>query len=285
MATLIRVEDMRGGYLQLVENVLSRGVPQKSRNGDTLEVTDMIIEFASPDKAIPCGIGRRGYSNALAALEGLQLVAGETYDDLMVKVAPNTERFREDDGMFHGGYGRRIGTQMGTIVERLKADHDTRQAVVTIWDPALDAQGGKRDHPCTCLFNWRIRNGRLLMSTFQRSMDIHWGLPYDIVMFCTLQLTMAAYLGVECGPYTHHAASFHAYTKDLPALRGLRPFDGEDLRLQPLLAAGYGSWAEVQTRARYVAAVASGALESPQAGALRAGESWFIDTILKKVRA
>jgi thymidylate synthase len=249
LAQLLRIADNRAGYLQLVDYVRKQGRKQASRNGDTLEVDDMVIQLLDPTKAIPSGVGRRNYSLALAHLEGLQLVAGDTYDDLMVQIAPNTDRFRENDGKFHGAYGRRISGQMPVIVERLKEDPDTRQAVVTLWNPELDALGGKSDHPCTCLFNWRVREGKLLMSTFMRSQDVHWGWPYDVVMFTTLQLTMAAYLGVEPGAYTHHAASFHIYTKDLPALSALQPYNGSDLRVQPLSTRDCVTWADVMKRA------------------------------------
>jgi len=280
VAQLIRIDDNRGGYHQLVDYVLERGRKQSSRNGDTLEVNDMIIELANPTKALPVGIGRANYSNALAALEGLQLVAGTTYDDLMVKVAPSTGQFREDDGMFHGGYGRRIGEQMNIITERLAKDHDTRQAVVTIWNPKFDSVGGKKDHPCTCLFNWRIRDGKLLMSTFMRSQDVHWGWPYDVVMFCTLQLTMAKYLGVECGPYTHHAASFHIYTKDVPQLRVLTPWNGEDVLIGPVGNGTAESWSDVQLDARALieAAVADDELED-----MSNDERWYYDVLQRRL--
>lgn len=284
MASLIRIENCRGGYRDLVDYVMTRGVPQRSRNGDTLEVTDMLIELAYPDKSIPCGINRKGYSHALAALEGLQLVAGETYDDLMVKIAPNTEQFREDDQMFHGGYGRRIGEQMEVIVERLQKDPDTRQAVVTLWNPGLDLEPGKKDYPCTCLFNWRVREGKLLMSTFMRSQDVHWGWPYDVVMFTTLHLTMASFLGVEPGPYTHHAASFHIYTKDTPALRTLQPWNGEDLRLGPINTEGCETWHEVMEQAR---TIVHGAIDDTAIAelGLTNAERWYFESMQKKLRS
>lgn len=257
MAALIRIEDNREGYHTIIDYVLARGRKQASRNGDTLEVTDMSIELADPTKSIPCGINRRGYSTALAALEGLQLVAGQTYDDLMVKVAPNTEQFREDDtGEFHGGYGRRIESQIRTVIDKLNKDRDTRQAVVTIWDPKLDAAGGKKDHPCTTQFNWRVREGRLLMTTTMRSQDAHWGWPYDVVMFSTLHLTIAKFLGVEVGPYVHNVASFHIYTKDIPAMNSLMPWNGEDTRLAPIDVSGCKTWHDAQRTARRIVTTA-----------------------------
>lgn len=282
MAQLLRIDDNRGGYHQLVDFVMERGAKQPSRNGDTLEVNDMVIELADPTRAIPSGVGRKGYSNALAALEGLQLVAGKTYDDLMVQVAPATEQFREDDDLFHGGYGRRIGEQMRPIVERLKSDRATRQAVVTIWDPALDTEDGKRDYPCTCLFNWRVRNGQLLMSTFMRSQDVHWGWPYDVVMFTMLQLTMAAYLGVEAGPYVHHAASFHIYTKDLDAFRPMHPFDGTDTRIGPIDTSDCATWEDVQRRADDLVQTAA-KRDDAQLSTPSPYEQWYVDAIRKRL--
>lgn len=280
MAQLIRIEDNRNGYRTLVDYVRTYGKRQPSRNGDTLEVSDMIIELSDPTKSIPSGIGRTGYSNALAILEGLQLVAGKTYDDLMVQVAPNTDQFREDDGRFHGGYGRRIGEQMVPIVERLKQDHDTRQAVVTIWNPELDTEPGKKDYPCTIMFNWRIRDDKLLMSTFMRSQDVHWGWPYDVVMFTFLQHAMASYLNVGLGPYTHHAASFHIYTKDLEALNRLIPYHGEDLRLPYLALDSCRTWEQVQLRAH---ALVESATRGEELIALQHGERFIYDTLRKKL--
>lgn len=280
MAQLIRIEDNRGGYTRLVDFVKQYGRRQESRNGPTLEVDDMIVELLDPTKSIPSGIGRKSYSTALAALEGLQLVAGRTYDDLMVQVAPNTEQFREDDGMFHGGYGRRIGEQMHDIVDRLWDDHDTRQAVVTIWDPALDTVGGKKDYPCTIMFNWRIRENKLMMSTFMRSQDVHWGWPYDVVMFTSLQLAMASYLEVGVGTYTHHAASFHVYTRDLDTLNRLTPYNGEDLRLPAITTDGCGSWGQVQNRAQLIVASAE---KGEELAPLRRGEKWYYDVLRRRI--
>lgn len=282
MAALIRIEDNREGYHTILDYVLTRGSKQASRNGATLEVTDLTLELADPTKAIPCGINRKGYSLALAALEGLQLVAGQTYDDIMVKVAPNTEQFREDDGEFHGAYGRRIEAQIRTVIDKLKKDHDTRQAVVTIWDPQLDAAGGKKDHPCTTQFNWRVREGKLLMTTTMRSQDAHWGWPYDIVMFSTLHQTIAQFLGVEVGPYVHNVASFHIYEKDKPALNTLMPWNGEDVRLGPVDVTGAKTWIEAQRAARRIVTTAQANRGVPTA-ARGTSSQWYHDVLRRKL--
>jgi hypothetical protein len=54
-----------------------------------------------------------------------------------------------------------------------------------------------------------------------RSNDAWYGLSYDVFMFTTLQRTIADVLGIEAGPYTHHAYSLHVYERDLSAIDAL----------------------------------------------------------------
>jgi thymidylate synthase len=101
--------------------------------------------------------------------------------------------------------------QLPIIVERLREDPDTRQAVITLWDPEFDAHGGKKDHPCTSLFNFRIRDGKLNMSTFMRSNDAIHGWTFDLIQFSMLMQSIASSLQVGVGTYSHHVGSFHIY--------------------------------------------------------------------------
>jgi thymidylate synthase len=114
--------------------------------------------------------------------------------------------------------------QLPRAVERLKLDPDSRQAVVSIWDPLYDMQD-TRDLPCTLNFNFRIRNDKLNMSTTMRSNDVWLGAAYDVFMFTQLQCTVANALGVEVGTYTHHAYSFHIYERNVEAMEQLHDYD------------------------------------------------------------
>lgn len=209
MAELVRIGDATSGYRTILDTLLTKGHKQESRNGNTIEVEDLVIELEHPQLAVVGG-ARPGYNQAIGAVEGLQLIAGISDSSLTCEIQPNFRNFM-DNGEFWGAYGPRTVGQFSVIADRLRADPDTRQAIVTLWDPKHDAHGGKKDHPCTTAFNFRMRDGRLNMTTFMRSNDVYWGWPYDVYQFAMLQLTMANVLGAEIGTYTHHAASFHIY--------------------------------------------------------------------------
>lgn len=211
MAELVRVPNNHEGYVDVLNTLFERGREQKSRNGNTIEVQDLIIEVENPHEMAPNGV-RPGYNVAIGWVEGLQLIAGISDSALTAQVQPNFRNYMEHDtGEFWGAYGPRLVDQLPIIAGRLAADPDTRQAVTTLWDPKHDAAGGKKDHPCTTAFVFQVRDGRLNMSTLMRSNDLWWGWPYDSQQFAMLQLTLSGVLEIPVGTYTHHAVSAHLY--------------------------------------------------------------------------
>lgn len=211
MAEVVRVRDNHEGYFEILAKLFSKGTRQPSRNGETLEIEDLIIEVENPVYAAPNGV-RPGYNHAIGLVEGLQLLAGVSDAALTAEIQPNFRNFIEDDtGRFWGAYGPRTRDQFPIITKRLRADPDTRQAVITLWDPEFDALGGKKDHPCTTAFFFLIRQGKLNMKTVMRSSDLWWGVPYDFVQFSMVHQSMAAVLNLPVGIYTHHSVSAHLY--------------------------------------------------------------------------
>lgn len=218
------IDDMRNSYADLVHWVVREGKPVAPRGLKTYEVEDAVFRLHRVDDALPVGIGRKP-NVAIGAAEALLLCGGIASPGLLVSVAKNFQRFL-DGGDLHGGYGRRVEPQLTRAAERLASDRDSRQAVISIWDPLYD-QLDSRDVPCTLNFNFRIRDDRLNMSTTMRSNDVWLGACYDVFMFTQLQLTLCNILGVEPGHYTHHAYSLHIYERDLPAVEQLHDYDEE----------------------------------------------------------
>jgi thymidylate synthase len=204
---------MMEGYKTIVDKVILDGLPVSPRGESTLEVPDFVIRLEDPTRALAVGTGRK-LNLSIAAAEAAQIIGGFLDPLLLVSVSKNFEKFM-DDGTFWGGYGLRVKEQVVKAAQKLVADNDTRQAVVTIWDPNLDNVPGKHDYPCTLSLTFQIREERLQLHTTMRSNDVWLGLPYDIFMFTQLQLTVARALGIEPGPYFHHAVSLHLYTRDL----------------------------------------------------------------------
>lgn len=221
---IINIKDGVNGYVDLVKHVLENGREVAPRGMKTREIEDAIIRIDDVYNTLPLGVGR-GTVPGIGAVEACQLLAGVSTPKLVIEVGPQFANYAEDNGLFHGAYGLRTDGQYEKIVERLKADPDTRQAVVTIWDPKLDLLEKKRDYPCTILHQFRIRNNKLNMTVFMRSNDVWLGAAYDFFQFTRVQIAIASVLGIEPGKYTHHVGSLHIYEQHYEAADKLKYAD------------------------------------------------------------
>lgn len=103
--------------------------------------------------------------------------------------------------------------QIKYVIEKLKADPNSRQAVIHLKHP-IEYYG--KDEICTLTVQFFIRDNKLKMIVNMRSNDIIRGLPYDHAVFVLLQCYIARQLNVEADYFYHHnAASFHLYHDDL----------------------------------------------------------------------
>lgn len=210
--TEIHLPNGRDGYRALLDHVLSNGVKSAPRGMPTLDAGEVTVVLESPYDALPLRTGR-GVSRRIAAAEAIQLIGGFSLPRLL---PDSFRRFQEDDGSFWGAYGVRIGNQLREVVRKLTSDRDSRQAVITLWDPKLDnVDPPKRDHPCTVALGFRILRDKLRMHVLMRSSDAWLGIPYDFFQFTQLQLTLARLLDVEPGWYTHTTWSLHLYVEHI----------------------------------------------------------------------
>lgn len=122
----------------------------------------------------------------------------------------NMAKFSDDGYTLYGSYGYRIADYIKLVIDKLKNDNDTRQAVLPILR-VEDSFVKTKDIPCTLSLQFLIRDNRLNMITNMRSNDIILGLPYDIFIFTTLQEIIANELEIDLGWYIHRPASLHLY--------------------------------------------------------------------------
>lgn len=219
-------DDWRAGYVDLVQRLVKH--PERavdSRVGFTHEITDYVFTLSPEAIDLPLGVGRK-INTALAAAEAIQLCAGVAMPDLTEAVAAKVAKFvRDKDGTVHGNYGGRVDAQIIDVVDKLRADPKSRQAIIQIWDAGLDSQYRDpmpKDIPCTISIGFLVRDGGLQMSVTMRSNDAWLGTPYDVFQFRQLQRTIARQLGRPIGQYVHHAYSMHVYDRDLGAAKQLR---------------------------------------------------------------
>jgi thymidylate synthase len=217
---VINIADGVNGYVDLVQHVLKHGKETAPRGMKTREIEDAIIRIDDVYNTLPLNV-KRGTVPGIGAVEACQLMSGTSFPDLVISIGPQFANYAEDNGVFHGAYGPRTNGQYDVIIDRLKADPDSRQAVVTIWNPQYDLQHQKRDYPCTILHQFRIRDNKLNMSVYMRSNDVWLGAAYDFFQFTRVQIAMASVLGIEPGKYAHHVGSLHIYEQHYEAAESL----------------------------------------------------------------
>jgi thymidylate synthase len=272
---IINIQDGVNGYVDLVKHVLEHGKEVAPRGMKTLEIEDAIIRIDNVFNTLPLEVGR-GTVPGIGAVEACQLLAGVTIPDLVISVGPQFANYAEDNGLFHGAYGPRTAGQYDIIIDRLMQDPDTRQAVVTIWNPQLDLQERKRDYPCTILHQFRIRNNKLNMSVYMRSNDVWLGAAYDFFQFTRVQIAMASVLGIEPGKYTHHVGSLHIYEQHYASADKL----SHALHNPTIPAITGRTWNEVKSSAMLAM---QATVSEPTYARLNDAEKWYTDSMKRAV--
>lgn len=209
---VIRANTGRDAVLQVCRAILADGREVAPRGQRTLELSPVHIELVDPTDTLPDGINRARLLPAIAAAEALQNIAGVAQPALMSRIS---SFFPKPTGRWGEGvetYGPRIGPQMDDVVELLRRDPDSREAVVSIWR-AGDVTGGQAHNLCTVSLQFLVREGALDLLVTMRSNDAWYGLCYDLFQFAQVQLTVARCLGVPAGRYFHSAASMHLYER------------------------------------------------------------------------
>jgi len=94
------------------------------------------------------------------------------------------------------------------VVDKLKQNPTSRQGSMMIRRP-VDAF--RTDTPCTWGYHFQIQWNKLYMTTFMRSCDILYGLPFDLFSQSMFFEQMSLALEVPMGTQTLFVANFHAY--------------------------------------------------------------------------
>jgi hypothetical protein len=196
-------------YKELIDLAL-HGDAVDSRYGQTLEALGLVVR--SEPGELP---RRRGINRRLGWVEALMVIGGTFDAEVLKAVAP-----RADHSLFTGpmAYGPRLKDQLPGVVDALKCDPTTRQAVAFVgskFDGPTSAQ------PCTSAISFLQRAGYLHAFVSMRSWDLLTGLPYDLMVFHALTAALARCLhsagpaseAVRPGMVQVQAASAHVYVE------------------------------------------------------------------------
>ncbi len=272
---MIEIENGVNGYVDLVQHVLRHGDEVAPRGMKTREIEDAVILIDDVYNTLPMKVGRNAVPG-IGAVEACQLLSGTSFPDVVIAVGPQFKNFAEDNGIFHGAYGLRTRGQYAHVVQKLQLDPNSRQAVVTIWNPDYDNQPNKRDYPCTVLHQFRIRNNKLNMSVYMRSNDVWLGAAYDFFQFTRVQIAMASVLGIEPGKYAHHVGSLHIYEQHYDAAEQLTKTD-QIVEIPPITGS---TWGAIEASGLLALLAAKGKTDHV---ALTSQEAWYADAMLKAI--
>lgn len=231
-----------------IQSVINGGTISSPRGQSTLEIHNATIVMEKP-WLVPFEVQGRKFRDFIGAVEALQLV-GQTVSSEIVTTGSKAFKRFTDGGIFHGAYGPRIYGRLEALVNLLKSDPDSRQAVLTIFDSRQDLGAAVRDVPCTLALQFFVRDEQLCMRVNMRSNDVWLGLPYDIVQFAALQGAVAKALDLPMGWYSHSVGSMHLYATDHDQAEQIKAVDDGIWDYEPLWSGN--SIAEISNAARTI---------------------------------
>ena len=206
-------------YENLCEMLINKG--EKVEN--TLEVRNVQFTLKDINENI---ITNRNISYEYILGELIWYFTGSNDVNFISKFGSLWKKISDDGKTNNSAYGYILKRkfkfdQIEKIIDLLSKDKNSRRAVLNINTPNFDVIDTK-DEPCTIAIQYLIRDGKLNCTTFMRSNDIYYGLPYDAIFFTELQKHVANRLGLEYGEWTHFATSLHVYERDIDKIKNLK---------------------------------------------------------------
>lgn len=238
------VEEALPPLLALMETADEVG----SRNGRTREMTHVSITLGKPTRREVL-VPERRVNLAAQIAESAWVLAGRNDIEWLAHYLPRAHDFSDDGKTWRGGYGPRLRSwpvrdgenvsvvdQLAYVVETLRDQPLSRQAVVSLWDPQVDTNPGL-DRPCNDLLIFTNRLGYLDLHVTLRSNDLFWGWSgINAFEWSVLQEVVAKLLGVNVGKLHFSTASLHVYDKHWPRSRKIveaEPIDTAGLEPSP----------------------------------------------------
>jgi thymidylate synthase len=134
------------------------------------------------------------------------------------KIADNDNKVNSNYGYhFYHKKTQNGMTQFEWIIDKLRSDHRTRQAIVNI--NGIEHKYPTKDFPCTTSFQFFIKDKKLHMIVHMRSNDLIFGLCNDLPAFVSFfkkvldKLNSYKEFDLKMGDYTHMVNSLHVYKR------------------------------------------------------------------------
>jgi thymidylate synthase len=264
-------------------SLLAHGHKVEATKGKTVEQLGLQLELRTPRARLSRSETRGKVFSCLGEL--CWYLSKDDHADPISYYIPNYTDLAED-GIIAGAYGRRLfarstdpADQIASIISLLRRKPSSRRAVAQVYD-ATDLRGEQKDVPCTCTFQFLVRDETLHLIVSMRSNDAYKGLPHDVFCFTMLQELVARAVGVELGTYRHNVGSLHVYETDLRHVEDFLKEGWQSTKAMPPMPKG-DPWVAVETLVEAERAIRSG--EDVPEGLQRLDSYWSDLVVLLKV--
>ncbi|RLE56693.1 MAG: hypothetical protein DRJ40_04895 [Thermoprotei archaeon] len=198
--TVVVARSVADAYREVIRLIERFGRCVESRFGITKELMNVVIHVLDPlcdevPREYPLGAKKYLEEYCRAILEG-RSIEGYEYS-----------------------YGERLrvkfGDQLRAIVDKLRSEPSTRQAVAVFWSPYEDLVKTENP-PCFILWQFMIRDGKLHATVYMRSHDFRSAFVHnvfavrEVMKYITEELKRSG-LDVDLGTITFIACSCHVY--------------------------------------------------------------------------
>lgn len=208
-------------WLQTLQKIMTWGKQRAPRGKPTsnLQHNTIVLDMKRPVVTVV----ERKLSYQFMAAEAHWILAGDNRVSTIAGYNKHISQFSDDGKIFAGAYGPMVVSQLEYVVGKLVEDRETRQSVMTIWEPNPEPS---KDIPCTVAIGFEIEGNQLHCHVYMRSSDAWLGLPYDMFNFSMLSYMVAAQVNgfspddpVEPGRLHLTMISSHLYETNFDAAR------------------------------------------------------------------
>ena len=203
------------------EDLRRYGAPSGSRNGPVLRLPG-VTTFRVTDPAQRVNFSPLRDANPFFHLiEAMAMLGNVNSVKLLSYFAANMANFSDNGDTYNAFYGTRLRRRFGfdqldRIITELRDNPGSRQCVAQIWDPE-DLRRPTKDKACNlCLIFDVTTEGKLNMTSFNRSNDAIWGIVTgaNVVHLSLFHEYVACSLGIRMGSWFHSTANLHVYTEN-----------------------------------------------------------------------
>lgn len=237
--TQLMYSSLQHAFIWLLQDILDHGQEVDVRGNKTKEFTHLAFKVTN-GKGRVMNVPHRNNDIFAQVAETLWVLAGRNDIGFLSYYLPRAADFSDDGKTWRAGYGPRLRAwpkyqvvesahedsfnhgglyrervdQIAEVVNLLRNDPHTRQATISIWDPAEDWVDNSKDIPCTNWLHFLQRDGKLDLEVVMRSNDILWGFSgINFFEWSVLLDMMAFWTKFEVGAIHWFASSFHLYER------------------------------------------------------------------------